>query len=136
MDPDSKAFRGLTYYRNELDVIGTQLPVVITETGWARNGADNTVSADDQAVWLRRAAESIWMQDYSVLAVCPFLLAGRFWEAKGWNFVACPSSNTSECNGELTKLPVYEQWRAAGQARRWPESGSSLPGTAQMASVA
>ena len=128
-DPDSKAFRGLTYYRAELELIswrsrpiGASLPVVITETGWARAGADNPVSGDDQAAWLRRAADEIWIPDAAVLAVCPFLLGGRFWEASGRNFVTCPAStNASEtCDGELTKLAVYEAWRAAGTARPPP----------------
>lgn len=112
-DPASKSFRGLTYYRAELGLIRSPLPVVITETGWARNGLGNRVSADDQAAWLRLAAEQIWMRDTSVRAVCPFLLGGRFWETKGWNFVVCPS-NTSDCNGELRKLPVYQQWQETG----------------------
>ena len=46
------------------------------------------VTDEDQAAWMRLAAE-LWKGDPSVVAVAPFLLGGRFWEAHGWNFVDC-----------------------------------------------
>ena len=114
-DPQSKAFKGLTYYRSELATIqrATTLPAVLTETGWARHGNDNQVSASNQATWLQRAADEIWAPDASVLSVCPFLLAGRFWQTRGWNFLACP--NSSSIGPCTDRLPVYDQWKLAAR---------------------
>jgi hypothetical protein len=129
----SKAFRGLTYYRAERAVIGRPtLKAALTETGWARHSGSNEVSADDQATWMRRAAEEIWAPDATVLSVCPFLLVGRFWEAKGWNFLVCPPGNSSApCpppeRGELDRLPVYHAWKAVGARLARGAGRSRLP---------
>ena len=61
-------------------MLNKSLPAVLTETGWARASSNNPVSEADQADWTRRAADEIWRRDPSVLAVAPFLLAGRLWE--------------------------------------------------------
>ena len=119
-DPSSKAWRGLTYYQAERDALNLSqtLPVAITETGWARNpGTPWSKSDDDQASWMHRAADEIWKRDPSVVAVAPFLLGGRFWEARGWQFVDCPPSNSTDapCDGELAPRAVFDAWRRAGR---------------------
>lgn len=120
--PTSKAMRGLTYYRSELQLIGSSLPVAITETSWARGAVSNPVSAADQAAWLSRAAEEIWAPDRAVLTVCPFLLVGRFWEAKGWPFVTCPPGNASApCTSSHEKMPVYDAWQRVARNPRLVE---------------
>ena len=66
------------------------LAVAITETGWARNPGTNWSKSDtEQAAWMRRAADELWKSD-DFVAVAPFLLGGRFWEAHGWNFCRLP----------------------------------------------
>ena len=81
-----KATRGLAYYRNETLLIGRpDLPVAITETGWRRNlQATPPTTAADQANWTALALSKVWLDDAQVVAVCPFLLAGSFWEKGGW----------------------------------------------------
>ena len=93
------------------------LPVAITETGWARIRNALVKSDDDQASWMHRAADEIWKRDPSVVAVAPFLLGGRFWEARGWQFVDCPPSNSTDapCDGELAPRAVFDAWRRAGR---------------------
>lgn len=118
-DPSSKAYRGLTNYVLERAAVGRSgesLPVLITETGWSRNGVNNQVSAEQQANWTRLAFDRIWGPDPSVIAVLPFLLGGRFWEQRGWNFVACPplpngSYIYSHCGSPLQRLPVFFAWQ-------------------------
>jgi hypothetical protein len=124
IEPSSDAFRGLTYYRAERAAVNrsaAQLPAVITETGWARNGLHNRVSALDQALWTRRAWEEIWVHDTSVLSVLPFLLGGRFWESRGRNWFSCPPGTANidaPCDGPLTPWPVVEAWQNAGRGTK------------------
>jgi hypothetical protein len=118
-DSSSKAFRGLTYYRTERAVLNLSaaFPAAVTETGWNRASANNPVTEADQAAWMKRAADEIWAPDRSVIAVTPFLLGGRFWEADqhGWTFVRCPSGDaTAPCDQNLTRLPVFAAWQEAG----------------------
>ncbi len=47
-----------------------ELPVFITETGWSRNA----VSEDAAADFIKRAFEEVWLRDYRVRAVTPFVL--------------------------------------------------------------
>ena len=125
-DATSKAYRGLTYYRSERETIGVAadaLPAAITETGWARHSQSNPVSDADQAEWLREAARELWLPDSSVLAVTPFLLGGRFWEAQGWPFVECspPGNGTNPavpCEAIASRKPVFQAWQSLGAARR------------------
>ena len=74
-----KAMRGLSYYRNESIVIGRPIiPVHVTETGWRRLN----VSFVEQAQWMVNAFKNLWISDNQVLSICPFLLAGEFWDLK------------------------------------------------------
>jgi hypothetical protein len=57
--------------------------------------------AADQANWTVLAYEHLWLNDPQVTAVCPFLLAGKFWEASGWPWMV---------GGE--RLPVFNATRA------------------------
>lgn len=122
----SKAYRGLTYYRTEQSLLGRpMLKVALTETGWARHGGNNEVSAANQARWMGQAAAELWAPDPTVLAVCPFLLAGRFWEAKGWTFLMCPTAGknasatcTPPKGGQLARMPVFDAWSTVAHAPR------------------
>lgn len=73
-----KAMRGLAYYRNESFAIGRPaIPVHITESGFKRHG---NVSFKKQAAWTVKAFQNVWLPDHQLLSVCPFLLAGAFWD--------------------------------------------------------
>ena len=97
-------------------MLNKSLPAVLTETGWARASANNPVSEADQADWTRRAADEIWRRDPSVLAIAPFLLAGRLWEDSGiggWTFADCPpGASSAPCDGALTPRAVLDAWRS------------------------
>ena len=70
--------RGLAYYRNESLVIGRPtIPVHITESGFKRHG---NASFKEQAAWTLKAFQNVWLPDNQLLSVCPFLLAGAFWD--------------------------------------------------------
>jgi hypothetical protein len=60
-------------------------------------------SASDQANWTTLAYEQLWLQDPQVLGVCPFLLAGVFWEADGWPWVVAPRAGCTGCG----RQPVF-----------------------------
>ena len=76
------------------------------------------MSEADQADWTRRAAEEIWRRDPSVLAVAPFLLAGRLWEDSGiggWTFADCPpGASSAPCDGALTPRVLFDTLNARG----------------------
>jgi hypothetical protein len=98
-----KASRGLTFYRNETATIGRpELPVLITETGWRAHGGLSAVTEAQRTNWTVLAYQQIWGKDSQVIGVCPFLLAGQFWEPKGWPWLR--QGNDSQ----LIPLPVYE----------------------------
>ena len=68
--------------------------------------------------WFHRtgAADELWKVDPFIVAVAPFLLSGRFWEAHGgWSWLDCPHAASSEapCDGELAPRAVFEAWRRA-----------------------
>ena len=107
-----KAMRGLVYYRNESVVVGRPtLPVHITETGWRRGD----ITLTEQAEWMVKAFQKVWLLDKQLLSVCPFLLAGTFWDAPH-NRLAIhsmpPHSNhggwTWVNSSTLDAFPVYE----------------------------
>lgn len=73
----SKAMRGLVYYRNESVIVGRpRIPVHVTETGWRRLN----ISFVEQAQWMVQAFKNVWISDQQVHSICPFLLAGKFWD--------------------------------------------------------
>merc|ERR1712216_1090473 len=89
-----KALRGLTYYRNESETVGQPgIPALLGETGWHRSS--------ERGEWTVLAYQQLWLPDTQVLGVCPFLLAGPFWDAAGW-----PWMNIST-TGALVPLPVF-----------------------------
>ena len=112
-----RATRGLTYYRNETELVGRggTMPVILTETGWRRHTVARVAPAQQrdppkpsptdaaqQANWTVLAYDRIWLDDPQIVAVCPFLLAGKFWEANGWPWL----------DQDLTPEPVYKATRA------------------------
>lgn len=58
-------------------------------------------SANDQANWTTLAYERLWLHDPQVLGVCPFLLAGAFWEADGWPWIVAPRTGCTSCGRQL-----------------------------------
>jgi hypothetical protein len=104
-----KARRGLGFYRNETATIGRpDLPVLITETGWRVINGTATVTEADRANWTVQAYKQIWQPDAQVLGVCPFLLAGQFWQSAGWPWLA----QTAGPSSPLIPQPVYKAVQA------------------------
>jgi hypothetical protein len=131
-----RATRGLTYYRNETELVGRgdKMPVIITETGWRRHSVSSLsessrrdppkpspTSATQQANWTVLAYKELWLRDPQVLAACPFLLAGEFWEAGGWPWMR---------GAGLTPEPVYtavKQLRHTAATRTILKTDDDMP---------
>ena len=105
-----KAHRGLTYYANETALIAAAqgrppaeapLPVVITETGWKSGALPAVGGAAAMANYTALAFEQLWLPDDRVIGVCPFLLAGKFWEPGGFQWANVTAS------GALAPRPVF-----------------------------
>ncbi|MBS1123345.1 MAG: hypothetical protein H6Q90_5573 [Deltaproteobacteria bacterium] len=78
-----QAKTGLYYDRRELAVIGRDLPVYVTETGWTTDqGARG--SREDIAAWTRDAYTNDWLVMPEVRAVMPFILASPDWNSFAW----------------------------------------------------
>jgi hypothetical protein len=104
-----KAMRGLAYYRNESRVVGRpKIPVHVTETGWRRYH----ITFTEQAEWMVKSFQNIWLPDQQLLSVCPFLLAGTFWDAGPAPTGAVPHSShggwTWVNSSTLGPFPVFE----------------------------
>ena len=96
---DPKAYRGLTYYRNESITVGWPgMPTMITETGWRRDQSRH-ITDHDRANWTVLSYERYWLDDPQVVGVHPFLLAGTFWDALGWPWMNVTSSNGGGSGG-------------------------------------
>jgi hypothetical protein len=66
------------------------------------------------------AYERIWLDDPQVVAVCPFLLAGKFWEASGWPWL----------DSGLKPEPVYTATRAIRLQRATATAATATTGLA------
>ena len=98
-----KAYRGLTYYRNESETVGRKgMPTMITETGWRRDESLN-ITDQNRANWTLLAYSTYWLDDPQVLGVHPFLLAGKFWDALGWPWMTASGGGAD--GGEQTLVP-------------------------------
>ena len=92
-----KAMHGLVYYRNESVTIGrSTIPVHVTETGWRRNN----VTFIEQAKWMVSAFKNVWLPDSQILSICPFLLAGKFWD-----YSSSSSSNNDNVQAPPSSSP-------------------------------
>jgi hypothetical protein len=106
---DPKAQRGLVYYRKESALLRnhsgpSSFQVVITETGWCAHCPNSSPIAEaDRANWTSLAFSRIWNEDQQVLGVCPFLLAGDFWEKMGWPWVATSSTDTASATKSVVR---------------------------------
>ena len=47
-------------------------------------GADCCLQSDGMPDSRCQAFSKVWLDDAQIVAVCPFLLAGSFWEPLGW----------------------------------------------------
>jgi len=76
----------LNYLHNELDVT-KELPVFITETGWAHDAGrvfdPSFLSLEQVADNIEQAFEEVWLPDDKVMAVAPFTI---WYESPGDHF--------------------------------------------------
>mmetsp|Transcript_28853 Transcript_28853/g.73992 ORF Transcript_28853/g.73992 Transcript_28853/m.73992 type:complete len:463 (+) Transcript_28853:96-1484(+) len=87
--PFDQAAPGLTYFEKELQTIGRDLPVAITETGWCthRDGMP-TCTEDQKGQWYTQAYQQVWLPDNRIIAVTPFMLQDKVWgDQDGYAFV-------------------------------------------------
>ena len=80
MVPYDQAMPGLLYHHQELDAVGDDLPVLITETGWNLDHG----TREDVADWMVQAYQDPWLTDDDILAVMPFMLRDPDWDDFGW----------------------------------------------------
>jgi len=97
--PENESLPGLAYYRQELKMIGINLPVLITETGWDLFDTEQ----NNKATWTVQAFQNIYWPDPVVLGVMPFLLTSKvgYGDYDGFDFVA----------SNMTYWPVYNAVR-------------------------
>lgn len=93
--PLPQAAPGLTYYQSELKAIGrTDVPVLITETGWAthRQGLPSCTE-EQKAEWTVGAYNQTWLPDSRVMGVMPFMLQDAVWgDQDGYEYVSTSGS--------------------------------------------
>lgn len=86
--PFDQAKPGLSYYDLELREIKRNMQVLITETGWAsRREGFPPCSEEQKANWTRHAYSEIWMKDWRIMGVMPFMLCDHYWGEQlgyGW----------------------------------------------------
>ncbi|RMH00117.1 MAG: hypothetical protein D6705_01450 [Deltaproteobacteria bacterium] len=83
--PDWKGETGLRYYEHELSALGTDLPVIVTETGWTIDpGKGGPGDRNKVAVWMKNAYENVFLQDDRIVTVLPFLLQDPNWDDFAW----------------------------------------------------
>jgi hypothetical protein len=99
--PYDQAVTGLSYYKLELQKIGRNMPVLITETGWATSRADMPKCSEDQkGDWFVAAYNNVWLPDPLVIGVAPFLFRDGYWgDQLGYAYVRTDG----------TKLPIYNK---------------------------
>ena len=101
--PYNNAIIGLTYYKQELQLIGRDVQVIITETGWATNPPDPsepTCTQQDKATWNINAYNGLYLNDSLIMGVTPFMLMDEYWGNEiGFDYV--------DTNGNL--MDVYMQ---------------------------
>ena len=83
---------GLTYYEKELEIIGRNVQVIITETGWATHPPSGSNEPDcteqDKAIWTIDAYNGVWLNDSRVMGVTPFMLQDSYWgDQVGFEYV-------------------------------------------------
>ncbi len=83
--PDWKGETGLRYYEHELDALGIDLPVVVTETGWTVDmGKGGPGDRAKVAAWMKNAYERVFLADDRIVTVLPFLLQDPNWDDFAW----------------------------------------------------
>ena len=80
MVPYDQAMTGLLFHHLELEAVGLDLPVLITETGWNLDHGDR----NDVATWMVQAYQDPWLTDETILGVMPFMLRDPGWDHFGW----------------------------------------------------
>ncbi len=101
--PYDQCMPGLLYFEHELQTIGRNLPVFITETGWpvTHDACGGQCGTREQvADWTVQAYRDPWLSHPSIRAVMPFMLQDPNWDAFAW--VAPDGSH----------YPVYDAVRA------------------------
>jgi len=86
--PYDQCMAGLLYFQQELNTIGHDLPVFMTETGWPtdHDACPNSHcgSRQDVADWTVAAYNNPWLTDSSIQAVMPFMLQDPNWNNFAW----------------------------------------------------
>ncbi len=78
--PYSQGLPGLTYYQLELQHVGKNMKVLVTETGWASHTQGlPSCSEDDKASWTVSAYQNVWLNDTRIMGVMPFMLQDPTW---------------------------------------------------------
>ncbi len=72
---------GLHYYQTELDTLGLDLPVYITETGWT---VSEGASREEVSAWTVSAWDNDWLDGDGIVAVMPFMLQDASWNDFAW----------------------------------------------------
>jgi len=99
--PYDEAAPGLYFFEDELAAIGqSDLPVLITETGWTIQHESYNHTRQEVAGWTVQAYENVWLTHPSILGITPFMLRDSAWNNFAW----------TEVNG--TPYPVYTEVRA------------------------
>ena len=85
--PFERAATGLLYFERELAIVGRDLPVLMTETGWCVPGSRCPAPGGDRdavADWTVRAYQEFWARDPRIVAAMPFILRDSGWEDFAW----------------------------------------------------
>lgn len=101
--PFDESLTGLRYFARELEIVGRDLPVLMTETGWCVPGSrcsGGTGDREQVADWTVRAYREVWQPDDRIHAIMPFMLRDGAWSDFEW------------VTADGTPQPVYTRVRA------------------------
>ncbi|MCC7366912.1 MAG: hypothetical protein IT306_00725 [Chloroflexi bacterium] len=109
-------------YELELEVIGRELPVIVTETGWINRRSD-----EDIARFYAQAYKD-WQADHRVIAATPLI-----WDPDvddHWMFTLDPAGNVATSNG------AYQALRGLPRAAGNPNNSAPFANTPRMSAAA
>jgi hypothetical protein len=82
-EPYDQSGPGLAYWKTELQTLGIDKPVYITETGWT-TAAGASGSREQIADWTVSAWRNDWLAEPRIRAVMPFILQDASWDPFAW----------------------------------------------------
>jgi len=113
---DTDGRDGIRAYSWEMDLLKNlfgieNLPVFITETGWAHEEGEKTqpsyLKAENVAELLKKAYEEVWLPDKRVVAVTPFILKMKEADNFSWLDNSGNPYPQFEVVKEMDKLPGF-----------------------------